>query len=333
MQDDTIIWDITHDDSSFLDVLKKNTNIKEVILFSLEESLNWDYLFDVHLSKKISLLGDLPFKLIVNDTCKYEKYKEVELIKLPAFLLKTAYQMETGQLVNDKWNYNSDKALILTGKAHNPNRIGLLVELVRAGILKNHIYSFFPPKEVEYKRQTIETFRKVCDWDYSEFCKEYENNPDDIDIRNNEEDMHYSGFPYSPTLFSETLISVISETNYSDNGNNPDFSEKTYKAIINRHPFLMLNQADSFPLLKQYGFYTFEDYMKIYDYDSIEDPFIKNKVVIQNLNYFIENYKKLQNEIDKKIEHNYNLMVKIYQDFKKDYPYIFDKLKEDFFVR
>jgi hypothetical protein len=333
--DNCFIWCIVHPTDTFKKILRENPNIDSIILYSLEESLNWTHLFSTQLEEKLSLVSDKEIHLMVNDTCPFSEYGGYPLIKNPAFLLKSVYRTihDSNQLSNNKWNSNSSKALILTGKAHNPNRIGLLVELVKDGSLKNHIYSFFPPLEKNYKNQTLETFSKVCDWDYDEFCSKYKNNPDNIDIRNNEDDMHYSGFPFDVKLFEDTLISVISETNCESNGNRPDFSEKTYKAIINKHPFLMLNQGNSLPLLKEYGFHTFEDYMEFPEYDLIEDPFEKNRVVIRNLNYFLENYKKFETEINEKIEHNYNLMISIYNNFKKNNPKTHKGLEFDFFMR
>lgn len=329
----TFIWCIVHPSNEFTNILHEYKNIDSVIFYSLEESLDWNNLFNTQLSEKLSLIGDLSVQIVVNDTCTFNEYRGIPLIKLPAFLLKTVHRTRENQETNPKWNSESNKALVLTGKSHNVNRIGLLVEMVKQGILKKHIYSFFSPKEKNYLNKTLETFSESCDWEYGEFVKEYENNPDGIDIRNTEEDMHYSGFPYSVDLYKDTLISIIPETNCYENGNRPDFSEKTYKAIINKHPFLMLNQPNSFPLLKQYGFHTFEEYMKHKDYDLTEDPFEKNKLVIENLNYFIDTYKNFESEINRKVDENYNLMIKIYNDFKSKYPVIYEGLCGDFFHR
>lgn len=329
-----VTYDITYDNERFLKLINQ-PDVTEIILFSLEESLDWKRFIETKLSEKIKLIqNNTPFRVIVNDTCRIHNFGETEFIKLPAFLLKTVYKSKQGQLTNPHWNSESKKGLILTGKPNKENRIGFLIECVKSGTLKNHIYSFFPPKPEEYIKKTKEIFYSLCDWDYDEFCKEYKNNPDGANVRNGNEDMHYSGFPYSVDLFQQTSISVVLETNVFENGNNlPDFSEKTYKAIINKHPFLVWNEPESLWFLRKYGFYTFEDYMEYKDYDSIKDPFEKNKIVIKNLNYFLKNYKSFESEINDKIEHNYNNMIKIYNDFKSKYPIIYEGLCGDFFHR
>lgn len=330
---DYLIFDIAHE-GELKHQLDFEKNFNLVILYSLEESLDWLDFFHRSLDSKLKLVENINFKLVVNDTCTLESYKGIELIKIPAFLLKTVYRIENGQDVNKNWNHLSNQALILTGKTNSPNRIGFLIECIKAGILKNHIYSFFPPKEPLIKHQTLNIFNELCDWDYDSFCKEYENNPDDIDIRNTEEDMHYSGFPFSTKLFSDTVVSVVLETNiYRNHNNNADFSEKTYKAIINKHPFIIANSPNSLTMLKKYGFYTFEEYMLNSNYDSISDPFEKNKKIVENLNYFLETYHKSKDKINHRVEHNYNRMIQIYNQFKIEHPDIHLCLSDYFFTR
>lgn len=331
---DKFIWyDIAYSNDRFIDLLNNQSDLDYVILYSIEESLNWELLFNTNLKEKINLLNGIPFKIIVNNTCTFDSYDGIEFLKIEPFLLKTVFRIENGQDTNPKWNFNSDKALIFTGKPNKENRIGFLIECVKSGILKNHIYSFFPPIPEKYLEKTKEIFYKLCNWDYDEFCKEYQNNPDNINIRN-KDDIHYSGFPYSVDLYKQTCISVILETNTHKNGDNfPDYSEKTYKAIINKHPFLMINEPNSLWMLKKYGFYTFEEYMQNPKYDLIENIFKKNREVVKNLNYFLKNYHTHIDEINEKIEHNYNLMFKIYEDFKNEHKEIYEALSQEFFKR
>ena len=328
----TLNFDITESPDKLKSIIDNKDQHSSVVFYSLEESLDWNNIFENVIPDNTYETSNDFCKIVIGDTCPFDEYKSKKLIKANPFLLKTVYRTQGDGKRNSKWNFNSNKALILTGKPHRENRIGFLVECVKAGILKNHIYSFFPPKDEYHLRNTIDIFNKVCDWDYDVFCKEYQNNPDDIDIRNNEEDMHYSGFPYSVDLFNDTIISVVLETNLSSpNGNNPDFSEKTYKSIINKHPFIILNQPNSLWFLKKYGFYTFEDYMEIKDYDLNTDLFERNRDAVRNLNYFLNNYHKNIDEINEKVEFNYNLMIKLHDDFKNENSDVYSALSEHFF--
>jgi hypothetical protein len=328
-----ITYDIGHEPDKFIESLKIN-NPSKFILYSLEESLNWELFLEEKLPKFLKFTNNLPYELVVNDTCYLDSFNGKEFIKINAFLLKTVFRINEGQPHNSSWNSDSNKSLILTGKPNKPNRIGFLVECVKEGILKDQVYSFFPPKPKQYIEKTKEIFHSLCDWDYDKFCEEYKNNPDVVSIRNNDEDMHYSGFPYSVELFNQTCISVILETNHMSNGINlPDFSEKTYKTIINKHPFLMANEENSLKLLKQQGFYTFDEYMKNPKYDSIKNPYEKNKELVKNLIYFLNNFRNFKDEINEKVEHNYNLIFKIHDDFKLKNSNIYEGLTNNFFWR
>lgn len=333
--DNVLSYSIINSNSEFVDILKRNSDIDTIILYSIEENIDWNQLFNTELKQKLNFLQKKYIvKIVVNDTCTINSFNGIDIIKIPTFLLKTVYRINKGQETNPTWNFNSNKSLILTGKSHEINRIGFLVECVKKGILKNQVYSFFSPKEKKYLEQTKTVFNEICDWDYDKFVVEYENNPDNIDIRNNEEDMHYSGFPYSVDLFKNTSLSIVLETNLQKLGeNNPAFTEKTYKAIINKHPFLILNQPNSLCFLKKYGFYTFEDYFEDKEYDLYEDLFQRNEIAVQNLQYFLKNCIKNNFEINQKIEHNYNLMLKIHNDFSKNHPDIYKSLSDEFFHR
>lgn len=327
-------FDITHGPDKLKKILETEKGYDGILLFSLEESLDWNNLFENLLPKLTEILGNLPYKIVVGDTCSIDKFGNEKILKANPFLLKTVYNIKSGHPHNTEWNYNSNKGLILTGKPNRENRIGFLIELAQRGILKNHIYSLFKPQQDYIIQRTKEIIKETSNYSYDRFFKLYENNPDNIPIRNTNIDMHYSGFPFSVDLFKDTIISVVLETNlFSPNGNNPDFSEKTYKTIINKHPFIILNQSNSLWFLRSYGFHTFQEYMQHPDYELETDLYLKNKLAADNLVYFIKNYEKNKDEIKEKIEFNYNLMLKIHDDFKQNYPSIYNALSREFFIR
>lgn len=327
-------FDIMHEDSKLEYRIKNDKDYDGVLLFSLEESLDWKNVLENILPKKISILKDIPYKIVLGDTCYHEEFQGKKILKANPFLLKTVYNINQGHSHNLEWNSNSDKALILTGKPHRENRIGFLIECAKRDILKNQIYSLFKPKNVSIIEQTKKILNDRCDWDYDLFFEKYENNPDGANIRNTEQDMHYSGFPFSEELFKQTSISIILETNtHNISNNNPDFSEKTYKPIINKHPFIMSNIKNSLCFLKQYGFYTFEEYLKVKKYDEIDNVYEKNIAIADNLEYFLQNYHSFIDEINEKVEHNYNLIFKLHDDFKKENEDIYESLSRHFFIK
>lgn len=65
-------------------------------------------------------------------------------------------------------------------------------------------------------------------------------------------------------FFHESYFSVVSETNFQTlgwEGGNRFFSEKTFKTIAFRHPFLLISVANSLPLLHELGYKTFSPWI------------------------------------------------------------------------
>lgn len=71
-------------------------------------------------------------------------------------------------------------------------------------------------------------------------------------------------------FYQTSFCSIISETSMMSI--TPNFSEKTFRAISNGHPFIILGGAGSLRFLKNLGFDTFDD---VFDnsYDSITDNY------------------------------------------------------------
>jgi len=79
------------------------------------------------------------------------------------------------------------------------------------------------------------------------------------------------------TYYENTYFSIISETlafiGYSCDGfTGPGrcISEKTYKAILNKHPFILLGRPQSLRLLHDHGYKTFHPFIDE-NYDSVEN--------------------------------------------------------------
>ena len=76
----------------------------------------------------------------------------------------------------------------------------------------------------------------------------------------------YSGVdPY----YQSSLISIVTETNFE---NNDIFNtEKIFKPMVHRHPFILVGPYKTLEYLKEMGYKTFSDFWDE-SYDDIEDP-------------------------------------------------------------
>lgn len=82
------------------------------------------------------------------------------------------------------------------------------------------------------------------------------------------------------TFYQQSFCSVISETSMLSM--TPNFSEKTFRAIANGHPFIILGGQGSLEFLKNLGFDTFDD---IFDnsYDGIADNYQRMIAVFKTI--------------------------------------------------
>jgi hypothetical protein len=115
--------------------------------------------------------------------------------------------------------------------------------------------------------------------------------------------------------YQTSLISVVTETNFE---NNDIFNtEKIFKPMVHRHPFILVGPYKTLEHLKDMGYKTFSDFWDE-SYDDIEDPF-------ERLLKIVEICKDIQNwsEVERKTffyksmvitTHNYNLLTSQYPD-------------------
>jgi hypothetical protein len=106
----------------------------------------------------------------------------------------------------------------------------------------------------------------------------------------------------NPKWYDDTWYSIVVET-FALLGENRTFmTEKTFKPMAMKHPFMTISCVNTLKILKDNGFATFEN---LFDqsYDSINDLTKIDRVYKQAKNTTITGYDKLTHE---QIEHNYN---------------------------
>ncbi len=207
------------------------------------------------------------------------------------------------------WNNSKFKGLFLTGKPAKFQRIYPIHELFKLGYMntntmewsfhcvENHIDSI--AELLNLDRNTVESF-----------TSQLVRNPDNIDITNFSQSFDYNGIPYDHELYSKTSWSIVSETTTANH--KTWITEKTYRAILNCHPFLFFAQPGTVDFLKSSGFRTF-DYCYPNDYDSILDDRERFDAVIENISYLDKNWESLDHSrIAYDVNHNRDMIYKNY---------------------
>jgi hypothetical protein len=243
---------------------------------------------------------------------------------IDAWLLRTyANILKTNQLISQKWNYQTNNILFLTGKPNRINRIGLLYKFWKQDRqMSNIIWSLYLNDELTINcKQYIE--EDITEDEYQEFVAYCTRNPDGIEVVMNKLNCFNSPFQYNVDMYKNTTINLVSETEFDlEVRSIPDIcngeikkdpyvviSEKIYKAVLNRQPFVVAGKVGYLKKFKSVGYRTFENYMKINDYDQIVDSQKRLDAIVVNTQNFANNHLDLIKQVNEDVEHNYNNLI------------------------
>jgi hypothetical protein len=242
------------------------------------------------------------------------------------FMMHTVFMSYKNQKTKP-WNPNVDKFLFLGGVPNRPNRVGLLNKFRINNLLDKSQWTFFKPWTTE---QQLWCKNYLAD-DYDEVLK-LERGVDDV----YESSKHYGTSPSNnewtkdigwiePTIFNNTLLSIVSEGTSNSDLTSKYLTEKTYRVFVQRHPFLHASTPEMFAHIKELGFKTFEEYMLIKDYAYLPNEQDRLDAIVENTKHFLANYQAHQLDVEVDIEHNYNLFYELANKNLETLDYIKNK--------
>lgn len=116
-------------------------------------------------------------------------------------------------------------------------------------------------------------------------------------------------------LIQDSHINIVLETHIHKSANNVILTEKTYKPIVMKRPFIIYGIPHVLRMLREQGFKTFKGIIDE-NYDLIEDAVERRLVIVQELerinNMNPDEFRVAMNECNKICEHNYNIMLEHY---------------------
>jgi hypothetical protein len=116
-------------------------------------------------------------------------------------------------------------------------------------------------------------------------------------------------------LWTSAFWHVVSETCYYEKTNH--LTEKIFKPIASRQPFILLGSAGSLQYLKQYGFQTFSDFIDE-SYDLEQDPEKRMDMVVEQI-------KRLTSLTSSQLKSMYDRMLPILEhNFRHFYNTLYD---------
>ena len=275
-----------------------------------------------------------------NSTCDIRPYGG---IPLEFFEFQAGAYHEEGVATEIKqWNC-IDKGLYQPGKTTKVVRLAILKYLNDANLLHKLDYSLkvLDPTDptvhssvinqqqlcIDSLGSTVEYFLKLnrsMDIDMQDICAQGL--------------QHYVGYPYQNHIYENTGWSLITESNngfkipnpYEQDGNEfqdgPMISEKTYRPIMNSHPFVMLGEWGLHKHLNSLGYHTFEKFYGVdledfypfgeieYKGRTIEDDYVSIRNVISQ---FYNNISANQDEVREMVTHNKQVLISSYNKTKQ----------------
>ena len=215
--------------------------------------------------------------------------------------------------------HHTDKIFLQLSRRNRPYRI--MANYVMAHS-KNSIYGIISQDKVniEQKNNFFYIYRKSPEAAKNEITeREFDRwNEKDLPAVADNTDFQVNWASWrSPDLYHKTLFSVVLETSMRDLGGTTIFpSEKIFKAMIHRHPFIAFGHRGINHHLKMLGFRTYEQWFDISSFDFETDPYIRYKKICQRVNEVVDQLKKMsiQERIHWRfmnreiLDHNYNLI-------------------------
>lgn len=269
--------------------------------------------------------------------CKTNKLNVYPIIFNPYFQFTMATHIISSKSVVSNYIPSTSKTnlfLFLNGQPRT-HRIYLLFNLFKRKILEKCTYSFFyslhQMKDLIQKTKSVDLKEKILhqidELEVLELPKILTINPDDRLSQHSisKEDL---------SIFDSTYISLIAETIFFKKDKLDDFThgywtkhldglfltEKTFRAIACKHPFIIASRPHSLKALRQLGYQTFSSYIDE-SYDDIEDDYKR----LDKILHIMENLSNKDQEFWDRFliqtrpitEHNFELL----KSNKKPYLY------------
>ena len=251
---------------------------------------------------------------------------DIEFFNFTHWMVAKGYE---NRPASPKWNSTANKFLFLGGVPSRHNRITLLSKLYDAELLSRAEWSFFPPwtaQDQEWCRQALshytnEEYETFLNFSNRTIDDAYNNAKDysrlsglELKKNNTYNETYLSNVGYiDPNIFSNTVLSIVSEGNAYPPADNFRFlTEKIWRPIANRHPFILAGYQEQVEFAKSLGLKTFEQYFLVPDYYKIDNEFERLDCIVQNVQHFMSTFNNRAAEINTDVEHNHQLFCKIF---------------------
>lgn len=237
---------------------------------------------------------------------KYQKYCS-ELNCQPVnvcYINQFEYGQATNVVVSNEYDHSlvqqRDKKFICLNKQARPHRIQILLEILKRNLRKHCYLSFY--NNYNSVRETLNFL------DYLYNCNNFQTEthiqlieniknefPIKLTMHDDESNMHILNSS-DEALYKSTLFSLVTETLFANSINYIEpkirgglhcfpstlHSEKIWKTIRAKHPFVLASTPNSLQSLRTMGYKTFSPFIDE-RYDEIEDDILRIKYIMDEV--------------------------------------------------
>lgn len=268
------------------------------------------------IEENINYYKSLPFEHLPNNVW-------VSPIPIQPYIIKPLFKEQN--VINRKVKINTKlkKFISMNGNPRTHRRIAYKW-LYKNDLIKESFYSFDASKIIGDSYQNNPLLKKydsiVDNWVESRTMTLSKEHGDTLtDDRIKKEDIYY---------FDNSYFSLVQETFYDNlldysSGDIPFYeciliSEKTYRPIYFKHPFVMLGVKGTLAALKKSGFKTFSPHFNE-SYDDIDDPVLRLQMALNEVhrlcNLSNDEWLTIQRELLPIVEYNYKILT-TYDDMR-----------------
>lgn len=198
-------------------------------------------------------------------------------------------------------------------------RIQVILWLIKNGLIDDSHVSILI-KDSKFNKKNLES-KEIELFDLEQYYDKFEEmgfNVLDWDYPNHQNDV-FSNLKYTTkSHYADTYFNIITETSFENNSLN--LTEKSFKALANCHPFLIIGDKGSNTYLESLGF---EQYNDLFDYvfDSIMDNDNRLNVALEQvkrvyrlgpngiINWYRNNFEKIKKNKERFFEFSFSKMI------------------------
>lgn len=229
------------------------------------------------------------------------------------------YWESTTRIIGNNWNYRDiapptesidvskkHKDFLCFNRNLRPHRLALVSEFSRQNLFENSIYTIAGSTDYQINKNVVHTAKTFLEIDNHYFLEKFsqEWSPKFLPYENAST---VNTFKPDPKPYEETFYSVVTETEIRNDV--LMVSEKPFKSITFKHPFIFYGSPGLLTWFKDNGYETFPEFFNE-SYDQEPDPCKRMSMIIKEVvkfkNLTLEQKKSKFVSILPKLEHNYN---------------------------